>query len=215
MILTKLKTVAMTPRLIWAKDSYHVARATLRMAVALADGTQVNVFVAHLPALVGLRPGPRDLCQHLQDLVGVVRRSQGGRRGLQRAAHREGGPLDAGALRRSWTVGGSGNGYTHVKDGTTTLYRRIDYLFADKKSGLTQTSVKVVGRVNDSDHVAVVATYAVPSTATAPAVTTAAPVTTTPTATTTTTTTPRTGADHGDRAGDDPDHAVRRQVRRG
>ena len=31
MILTKLTTVAVTPRLIWAKDSYHVARATLRM----------------------------------------------------------------------------------------------------------------------------------------------------------------------------------------
>ena len=51
MILTKLKTVATTPRLIWAKDSYHVARATLRMSVATADGTQVNVFAAHLPAL--------------------------------------------------------------------------------------------------------------------------------------------------------------------
>ena len=50
MILTKLTTVAVTSRLIWAKDSYHVARATLRMVVALADGTQVNVFVAHLPA---------------------------------------------------------------------------------------------------------------------------------------------------------------------
>ena len=32
-----------------------MARATLRMAVELADGTQVNVFVAHLPALVGRR----------------------------------------------------------------------------------------------------------------------------------------------------------------
>lgn len=38
--------------MIWAKDNYHVARATLRMAVELADGTQVNVFVCHLPALL-------------------------------------------------------------------------------------------------------------------------------------------------------------------
>src|SRR5688572_11637699 len=56
MILTKLKTLATTPRLIWAKDSYHVARATLRMSVATADGTQVNVFAAHLPALVAYAP---------------------------------------------------------------------------------------------------------------------------------------------------------------
>ena len=50
MILTRLKILAVTPRLIWAKDSYHVARATLRMSVELANGSAVNVFVAHLPA---------------------------------------------------------------------------------------------------------------------------------------------------------------------
>ena len=71
MILTRLTTVAVTPRLIWAKDSYHVARATLRMGVALADGTQVNVFVgapagavvgrgrAHRPRSTPSRPGRR------------------------------------------------------------------------------------------------------------------------------------------------------------
>ncbi len=80
MILTKLTTVAVTSRLIWAKDSYHVARATLRMVVALADGTQVNVFVgAPAGAVVG-RDGAHDLGEHLQDLGGIVRRSQAGRR---------------------------------------------------------------------------------------------------------------------------------------
>ncbi len=189
MILTRLKTVATTPRLIWAKDSYHVARATLRMAVALADGTQVNVFVAHLPALVAYAPARVTYVNTFKTWSA----SFAGPKVVGGDFNER--PTEKAVLSMlehyadSWTVGGSGHGYTHVKDGTTTLYRRIDYLFADKKSGLTQTSVKVVGRVNDSDHVAVVATYAVPSTATAPAVTTAAPVTTTPTATTTTTTT--------------------------
>ena len=127
MILTKLKTVAVTPRLIWAKDDYHVARATLRMAVELADGTQVNVFVAHLPALVGLRHGARDLGQHLQDLGGVVRRSQAGRRRLQRAADREGRPLDEAALHRRLGGRRQRQRVYAREDGTTTLYRRIDY----------------------------------------------------------------------------------------
>jgi endonuclease/exonuclease/phosphatase family metal-dependent hydrolase len=184
MILTRLKTVAVTPRLIWAKDSYHVARATLRMSVATADGTQVNVFAAHLPALVAYAParvtwvntfktwsasfaGPKvvggDFNERPTEKAVIAMTQQ---------------------FNDGWTVGGSGSGYTHMQDGTTTLYRRIDYLFFDKASGLTQTGVKVVGHVNDSDHVAVIATYVVPSTAaasaTAPAPTTAptAPVTT-------------------------------------
>ena len=188
MILTKLKTLATTPRLIWAKDSYHVARATLRMSVATADGTQVNVFAAHLPALVAYAParvtwvntfktwsasfaGPKvvggDFNERPTEQAVISMTQQ---------------------FNDAWTKGGTGYGYTHMKDGTTTLYRRIDYLFFDKASGLAQTSVKVVGKVTDSDHVAVVASYAVPSTATAPAVTTTAPtVTATPTMTTTTT----------------------------
>jgi hypothetical protein len=77
-----------------------------------------------------------------------------------------------------WAVGGSGSGYTHMKDGTTTLYRRIDYLFFDKASGMKQTGIKVAGRLADSDHVAVVATYSVPSTAVVPATTTSTQTTT-------------------------------------
>jgi endonuclease/exonuclease/phosphatase family metal-dependent hydrolase len=183
MILTRLKTVAVTPRLIWAKDSYHVARATLRMAVALADGTQVNVFVAHLPALIAYAPARVTWVNTFKTWSA----SFAGPKVVGGDFNER--PTEKAVLSMlehytdSWTVGGSGYGYTHVKDGTTTLYRRIDYLFADRKSGLTQTSVKVVGRVSDSDHVGVVASYTVPSTATAPAVTPAAPATTTPTTT--------------------------------
>jgi endonuclease/exonuclease/phosphatase family metal-dependent hydrolase len=55
MVLTRLKTTAVTPRLIWAKDDYFAARATLRMGVALADGSEVNVSACHLPALIAWR----------------------------------------------------------------------------------------------------------------------------------------------------------------
>ena len=163
MILTKLKTVAVTPRLIWAKDDYHVARATLRMAVELADGTQVNVFAAHLPALVAYASARVTWVNTFKTWAAVFDGPKvvGGdfnERPTEKAV------LSMTQLYSdAWAVGGSGNGYTHVKDGTTTLYRRIDYLFADKASGLTQTKVAVVGSVHDSDHVAVVATYAVPS----------------------------------------------------
>ena len=163
MVLTRLKTVAVTPRLIWAKDDYHVARATLRMAVELADGTQVNVFAAHLPALVAYASarvtwvttfktwaagfdGPKVVGGDFNERPtepAVISMTQ--------------------LYNDAWAIGGSGSGYTHVKDGTTTLYRRIDYLFADKASGITLTSVKLAGSVTDSDHVAVVGTYAVPS----------------------------------------------------
>ena len=169
MILTRLETVAVTPRLIWAKDDYHVARATLRMAVELADGTQVNVFAAHLPALVAYASarvtwvntfktwaagfdGPKVVGGDFNERPtepAVISMTQ--------------------LYNDAWAIGGSGSGYTHVKDGTTTLYRRIDYLFADKASGITLTSVKLAGHVTDSDHVAVVGTYAVPSDTPAPA----------------------------------------------
>jgi endonuclease/exonuclease/phosphatase family metal-dependent hydrolase len=188
MILTKLKTVATTPRLIWAKDSYHAARATLRMAVALADGTQVNVFTAHLPALVAYAPARVTYVNTFKTWSASFSGPKvvGGDFNERPTAKAVRSMLEHYA--DSWTIGGSGYGYTHVKDGTSTLYRRIDYLFADKKSGLAVTSVKVVGRVSDSDHVGVVATYAVPSTATAATVTTPAPVRPRTTATTPTTT---------------------------
>jgi endonuclease/exonuclease/phosphatase family metal-dependent hydrolase len=177
MILTRLKTVAETKRLIWAKDDYHVARATLRMAVELADGTQVNVFVAHLPALVSYAAARVTWANTFKTWAASFDGPKvvGGdfnERPTEKAI------LSMTQLYNdAWATAGSGYGYTHVKDGTTTLYRRIDYLFADKASGMALSSVKVIGRVTDSDHVAVVGNYTVPSTAVAPAPTTPAPTT--------------------------------------
>ena len=168
MILTRLKTIAVTPRLIWAKDDYHVARATLRMAVELADGSQVNVFAAHLPALVAYASARVTWVNTFKTWAAgfdgpKVVGGDFNERPTEKAV------ISMTELYNdAWAVGGSGYGYTHVKAGTTTLYRRIDYLFADKASGITQTSVKVAGNVTDSDHVAVVATYTVPSPAPAP-----------------------------------------------
>ena len=65
----------------------------------------------------------------------------------------------------AWALGGSGNGYTHVKSGTTTLNSRIDYWFSELAAPIALTSVAVAGQVADSDHLAVVATYAIESTA--------------------------------------------------
>jgi endonuclease/exonuclease/phosphatase family metal-dependent hydrolase len=174
MILTRLKTVATTPRLIWAKDSYHVARASLRMSVATADGTEVNVFAAHLPALISYAAARVTWVNTFKTWAS----SFAGPKVVGGDFNER--PTEKAVISMTqlfndgWAVGGSGNGYTHVKAGT--LYRRIDYLFFDKASGAKQTGVKVAGRVTDSDHVGVVATYTVPSTA--------APAPTTPAATT-------------------------------
>jgi len=163
MVLTRLKTTAVTPRLIWAKDDYFAARATLRMGVALADGTEVNVFACHLPALIAWRAsrmtyvntittwaqsfsGPNFLGGDFNEVPSqtpIVTMTQ--------------------QFSDAWALGGSGSGYTHIKDGYTTPYRRIDYWFSDKASATPLSAVKVVGKVGDSDHLAVVATYAVPA----------------------------------------------------
>jgi endonuclease/exonuclease/phosphatase family metal-dependent hydrolase len=169
MILTRLKTLAVTPRLIWARDDYHVARATLRMAVELPDGTPVNVFVAHLPALVAYASARVTWVNTFKTwAAGFEGPKVVGGDFNERPT--ENAVISMTQLYNdAWAVGGSGSGYTHMRDGTTTLYRRIDYLFADKASGIAQTSVKVTGKLTDSDHIAVVATYAVPSVVPAPA----------------------------------------------
>jgi endonuclease/exonuclease/phosphatase family metal-dependent hydrolase len=157
MVLTRLTTLAVNPTLIWAKDNYHVARATIRMSVALGDGTAVNVFVCHLPALSTARParvgyvaafqawaqsfaGPRLVGGDFNDSPGTA-------------------PILGMTQQYSdaWALGGSGPGYTHSHDGTMTS--RIDYWFHDMYGPETLASVSVVGSVNDSDHLGVVATY--------------------------------------------------------
>jgi endonuclease/exonuclease/phosphatase family metal-dependent hydrolase len=184
MILTRLETVATTPRLIWAKDSYHVARATLRMSVATADGTEVNVFAAHLPALVSYASARVTWVNTFKTWAATFAGPKVVGGDFNERPTEQAVISMTQVFNDGWAVGGSGSGYTHMKDGTTTLYRRIDYLFFDKTSGTKQTGIKVAGRLTDSDHVAVVATYTVPSTAATATVTTAtkttSPTTTTP-----------------------------------
>jgi endonuclease/exonuclease/phosphatase family metal-dependent hydrolase len=161
MILTKLKTLAVTPRLIWAKDAYHVARATLRMSMALSDGTPVNVFVCHLPALSS----------------GAAARSVYVNTFLTWAATFGGPKLVGGDFNDSpssapilamkqvyadaWALGGTGNGYTHMQSGSLTPVTRIDYWFSEKAAPIALNSVAVTGSPTDSDHLAVVADYSV------------------------------------------------------
>jgi endonuclease/exonuclease/phosphatase family metal-dependent hydrolase len=159
MVLTRLTTLAVNSTLIWAKDDYHVARATIRMSVALADGTPVNVFVCHLPALSNAQTarvtyvaafqtwaqsfaGPKLVGGDFNDSPGTA-------------------PIVAMTQQYSdaWALAGSGPGYTHAHAGTLTS--RIDYWFHDTNGGETLASVSVVGSLTDSDHLGVVATYKV------------------------------------------------------
>jgi len=165
MILTKLETVAVTPRLIWAKDDYHVARATLRMAVETADGTQVNVFVCHLPALSN---GASARITYVNTFKTWAQSFAGPK--LIGGDFNESPTLPAILSMKqlyadAWALAGSGNGYTHVKSGTMTLNSRIDYWFSELAAPIALNSVAVVGQIADSDHLGVVATYAIESTA--------------------------------------------------
>lgn len=162
MILTRLRTVSTHKVLIWAGDNYHLARGAIHMTVALSDGTQVNVFGCHLPALYDARTSrvayvsaftawaqgfasPRLVGGDFNDSPGTS-------------------PILAMTQQYNdaWAIGGSGSGYTHSHDGVT-LVSRIDYWFSDKGGAEALTSVKVVGSLAASDHLAVVAAYTVPS----------------------------------------------------
>jgi endonuclease/exonuclease/phosphatase family metal-dependent hydrolase len=165
MVLTRLKTVAVTSRLIWAKDDYSVARGTVRMSVALTDGTQVNVFSVHLPAYIAYRSSRVTYVTTLTNWA----KSFSGAKLIGGDFNDRPGTSPIVAMTQqyadAWALGGSGTGYTHLQDGHTTPYRRIDYWFSDKASQTALTAVKVVGRATDSDHLGIVATYAIPSTA--------------------------------------------------
>lgn len=162
LIMTRLTTVSTDKALIWAKDNYFAARATIHMTVALMDGTQVNVFGCHLPALYAAQASRVAYVSALQAwaqgfasprLIGGDFNDSPGTSPIVAMTQQ---------YNDAWAIGGSGTGYTHTHDGVT-LVTRIDYWFSDKGGAEALTSVKVVGRLTDSDHLAVVATYAVPS----------------------------------------------------
>ena len=157
MILTRLTTLAVNDRLIWAGDAYHVARPTIRMSVALEDGTAINVFVCHFPAkaaAAGARlayvntfqawaeqfSGPKLVGGDFNDTPGTP-------------------PIVAMMTRYAdaWTLGGSGHGSTYP---SLIPARRIDYWFSRDASPQSLSAVSVVGDPTDSDHLGVVASYA-------------------------------------------------------
>jgi endonuclease/exonuclease/phosphatase family metal-dependent hydrolase len=162
MILTRLKTLATSSTLIWAKDDYHVARSAIRMSVALSDGRAVNVFSTHLPALVAYRTARLTYVSSFQAWA----RSFSGPRFVGGDFNDTPGQSPIVAMEQqyvdAWANGGSGSGYTHASGGATTTTRRIDYWFSSIGGPQTLTSVKVVGSLSNSDHLGVVATYSMP-----------------------------------------------------
>jgi endonuclease/exonuclease/phosphatase family metal-dependent hydrolase len=161
MILTRLTTLAVDSTLIWAKDNYHVARATIRMSVALSDGTPVNVFVCHLPALSNAQAARMAYVSAFQTWA----QSFSGPRLVGGDFNDSPGTAPIVAMTQeygdAWVLRGSSSGYTHVRYPSLTPRSRIDYWFSDKNGLAIPASVSVVGDPADSDHLAVVGTYAI------------------------------------------------------
>ena len=169
MILTRLQTLATNSILIWAKDDYQVARAAMRMQVALSDGTAINVFVCHLPAEVG---GSFDAAQPERDQYVATflpwLKTFAGTRLV-------GGDFNSHPTWTSittmtqeyadaWATLNSSGGYTHANPDVST---RLDYWFSELGGAAKLTGVTVVPDAVNSDHRPVVATYALASASTA------------------------------------------------
>jgi endonuclease/exonuclease/phosphatase family metal-dependent hydrolase len=162
MILTRLATVSTQSRLIWAKDDYHVARATIQMTIALADGTPINVFVCHLPAKADAASSRLTYINTFQSWAQSFAspRLVGGdfndtpsttSIGVMKSTY-----LDA------WSIVGSGSGYTHSSNGVS-LTSRIDYWFSDLEGAAAISAEHTAGSLADSDHISLTALYNVPS----------------------------------------------------
>jgi Endonuclease/Exonuclease/phosphatase family len=162
MILTRLTTLSTDSTLIWANDDYWVARAAIHMKVALGDGTSLNVFVCHTPAMSSYAASRVKYVTAFQtwaqnfpgaQFVGGDFNEGPSGSSIQAMTH---------TYADAWATLGSGAGYTHPADAP---HSRIDYWFSN--SAATLTSVAVVPDAVDSDHRPVVATYSI-SGATAP-----------------------------------------------
>jgi len=158
MILTRLATVSTDLILIWAKDDYRVARGAIHMTVSLSDGTRVNVFGCHLPANTDAQSARLTYMTALQAWA----QSFAGPRLIGGDFNDTPDNPSIGMMTQqyndAWVLSGTGPGYTHTHDGVTAT-TRIDYWFSNVNGGQTVTSVKVVGSLAYSDHLAVVATY--------------------------------------------------------
>lgn len=162
MLLTRLATASVNERLIWAADDYVVARATIQMEVVTSNGTAVNIFVCHLPALSDAETSRETYVNTLKSWASTFAGPQlvGG----DFNAHP--GTTEINMLEQmftdAWVTGGSGYGYTHPADIPTS---RIDYWFSKTNGGETLSSVAVIPDSTDSDHRPVVATYNITSSA--------------------------------------------------
>ncbi|PYR38462.1 MAG: hypothetical protein DMF93_16095 [Acidobacteria bacterium] len=160
MVLSRLPFVETESRLIWARDDYFVARAALRAAMRLDDGSAVQVFGVHLPPLADAaasraswvvdflrwadtRRGPTIVGGDFNDVPSSP-------------------PIAAMSQRYvdAWAAKGGGDGATHSRNGRGYV-RRLDYLFS---SGL-DVSAASVPAVAVSDHRPVVATFTLSATA--------------------------------------------------
>jgi endonuclease/exonuclease/phosphatase family metal-dependent hydrolase len=161
MILTRLSTLATDWTLIWAADDYVVARAAIHMRVATADGTQVNVFVCHLPAMLG---GSFDNAESVREKYITAFKTW-----MQSfpGAQLVGGDFNThpgsttftmmqAQFADAWSVGGSGGGYTHTNPNVTT---RLDYWWSNLGGPAKLASVSVIPDSVHSDHRPVVSTY--------------------------------------------------------
>ena len=142
MVLSRLPFVETESRLIWARDDYFVARAALRAAVRLDDGSVVQVFGVHLPPLA-------DAAAARASWVADFLRWADTRRGPTIV----GGdfndvplspPIAAMSQRYvdAWAAKGGGDGATHSRNGRGYV-RRLDYLFS---SGLDVGRLPVPAR---------------------------------------------------------------------
>ena len=154
MILTRLTIVSTQTKLIWAHDDYLVARASVQMRVATSDGTQVNVFVCHLPALADAASARVTYVNDFVAWAGTF----GGTRLVGGDFNAHPGTTPIVMMQQhyteTWSKVGSGAGYTHEAVSPTT---KLDYWFSN--SGATPTSTAVIADKVDSDHRPVVATF--------------------------------------------------------
>src|SRR5436190_2399430 len=163
MILTRLTTLSTHTKLIWAHDDYLVARASVHMLVATSDGTQVNVFVCHLPALAD---AASSRVTSINDFVAWAA-TFGGTRLIGGDFNAHPGTTPIVMMQQhyteTWSKIGSGYGYTHDASSPTT---KLDYWFST--SGATPTSTSVIANKVDSDHRPVVTTFSLSSSSTPP-----------------------------------------------
>jgi endonuclease/exonuclease/phosphatase family metal-dependent hydrolase len=142
-ILTRLSTLSIDPILIWAKDDYRVARGAIHMTVALIDGTRVNVFGCHAPALADAQAARMTYLTTLQAWTQAF----AGPRLVGGDFNDSPGTPPIGVMTQqyndAWVLGGTGPGYTHTHDGMTPT-SRIDYW---ARSALRSTSVAVGGLI--------------------------------------------------------------------